>query len=111
MLRQLIAQQTVIRPGGGTGAVAVAYLKRDRSGTRGDEADDAEDKKNVSVRKLRVASSAARRAGPASRKANARAVLLAGKVARKSGKQAAVRVASDSSTGGRTKSSRAAREL
>jgi hypothetical protein len=75
------------------------------------ETDDAEDKKNVSVRKLRVASSAARRAGPASRKANARAVLLAGKVARKSGKQAAVRVASDSSTGGRTKSSRAAREL
>ena len=75
------------------------------------ETDDAEDKKNVAVKKLRVASSAARRAGPASRKANARAVLLAGKVARKSGKQAAVRVASDSSTGGRTKSSRAAREL
>ena len=59
------------------------------------EADEAESKKNAAVRKLRVAaSSAARRAGPASRKANARAVLLAGKVARKPGKQSAVRLAS-----------------
>ena len=59
------------------------------------EADEAESKKNAAVRKLRVAaSSAARHAGAASRKANARAVLLAGKVARKPGKQSAVRLAS-----------------
>jgi hypothetical protein len=75
------------------------------------EADEAEDKKKEVAKKLRVAaSSAAGRGGAASRKTNARAVLLAGKgSARKPGKQAATRLASDSS--GRTKSSRAAREL
>ena len=76
------------------------------------EADEAEDKKNATVRKLRIAaSSAAGRGGAASQKTNARAVLLAAKgSARKPGKQA-VRLASASSAAGRTKSSRAAREL
>ncbi len=76
------------------------------------EVDDAEDKKNAAAKKLRVAaSSAAGRGGAASRKTNARAVLLAGKgSARKPGKQA-LRLASASSNAGRTKSSRAAREL
>ena len=75
------------------------------------EADEAEDRKNAAAKKLRVAaSSMAARGRAASRKTNARAVLLAGKgSARKSGKQA-VRLASASSVG-RTKSSRAAREL
>jgi hypothetical protein len=75
------------------------------------ETEGAEDRKNAAVKKLRVAaSSAARRSRVASRKTNARAVLLAGKgSARKPGKQAVTRVASNSS--GRTKSSRAAREL
>jgi hypothetical protein len=74
---------------------------------------DAEDKKNAAARKLRVAtSSAAGRGGTASRKTKARAVLLAGKgSARKPGKQAVTRLASVSSTVGRTKSSRAARQL
>jgi hypothetical protein len=77
------------------------------------EADEAEDKKNAAARKLRVAASpAARHAGAAFRKTNARAVLLAAKgLARKRGKQAVTRLASASSTAGRTKSSRAAREL
>lgn len=77
------------------------------------EADEAEEKRTAAASKLRVAaSSAARRRGAASRKANARAVLLAAKgPARKPGKQAVVRLASASSTAGRTKSSRAAREL
>ena len=76
------------------------------------EADEAEDRKNAAAKKLRVtASSMAARGGAASRKTNARAVLLAGKgSARKPGKQA-VRLASASSAAGRTKSSRAAREL
>jgi Transglycosylase SLT domain len=70
------------------------------------EADEADDKKNATVRKLRVAaSSVARRVRAAASKAKARVVLLA---ARKSGKKSAVRLASESS--GR-KSSRAAREL
>jgi len=75
------------------------------------EADEAEDKKNAAAKKLRVAaSSMAARGGVASRKTNARAVLLARKgSARKPGKQAVTRLASASS--GRTKSSRAAREL
>ena len=76
------------------------------------EADEAEDRKNAAVRKQRVANSAARHAGAASRKTNARAVRLAGKgSARKPGKQAVTRLASASSTVGRTKSSKAAREL
>ena len=76
------------------------------------EADEAEDKKNAAVRKQRTASSAARHAGAASRKTNARAVRLAGKgSAQKPGKQAVTRLASDSSTVGHTKSSKAAREL
>ena len=69
----------------------------------------AESKKYAAVRKLRVASSAASRAGAASRKTHARMALLAGKAsARKAGKQSVVRLASASN---RTKSSRAAREL
>jgi hypothetical protein len=73
---------------------------------------EAEDKKNA-ARKQRVAASpAAGRGGATSRKRNARAVLLAGKgSARKPGKQGATRLASDSSTAGRAKSSRSAREL
>ena len=75
------------------------------------EADEAEDRKNAAAKKLRVAASpAAGRGGTASRKTNARAVLLAAKGSRKSGKQSVVRLASESSTG-RTKSSGTAREL
>ena len=76
------------------------------------EADEAESRKNAAVRKLRVAaSSIAGRGRAVSRKTNARAVLLAGKgSARKPGKHG-VRLASASSNAGRTKSSRAAREL
>jgi hypothetical protein len=77
------------------------------------EADEAEDKKNAAAKKLRVAaSSMAARGRAVSRKTNARAVLLAGKgSARKPGKRAVTRLASASSTLGRTKPSRAAREL
>jgi hypothetical protein len=77
------------------------------------EADEAEDRKNAAAKKLRVAASSMAAHGRAvSRKTNARAVLLAGKgSARKSGKQAVTRLASASSTLGRTKPSRAAREL
>jgi soluble lytic murein transglycosylase-like protein len=77
------------------------------------EADEAEDRKNAVAKKLRVAArSAARHAGAASRKANVRTIVLAAKGwTRKATKQAAVRLASDSSTAGRTKSSRPAREL
>jgi transglycosylase-like protein with SLT domain len=73
----------------------------------------AESKKYAAARKLRVAaSSAARHASAASRKTKARAVLLAAKgSARKPGKQAVTRLASASSTVGRAKSSKAAREL
>jgi hypothetical protein len=68
----------------------------------------AESRKYAAVRKLRVASSAASRAGATSRKANTRMALLAGKAsARKTEKQSVVRLASASN---RTKS-RAAREL
>jgi Transglycosylase SLT domain len=76
------------------------------------EADEAEDRKNAAAKRLRVASSStAGRGGAAARKTNARAVLLAAKgSARKPGKQSVVRLASES-TVGRTKSSRAAREL
>ena len=74
------------------------------------EADEAEDKKNAAAKRV-AASSTAGRGRAVSRKTNARAVLLAGKgSARKSGKQA-VRLAAASSNAGRTKSSRAAREL
>jgi transglycosylase-like protein with SLT domain len=75
------------------------------------EVEEAEDKKNAAAKKLRVAASSAAGRGVAARNKNARAVLLAGKgSARKPGKQA-VRLASASSAAGRTKSSRAAREL
>jgi hypothetical protein len=76
------------------------------------EADEAEDGKTVAARKLRVAArSMARHASAAYRKTKARAVLLAARgSARKLGERA-VRFASDSSTVGRTKSSRVAREL
>jgi Transglycosylase SLT domain len=68
-------------------------------------ADIAESKKQVDSRKLRVASSAALR----TRKMKVRTALLAGKIAaRKAGKKSVVRIAAES---GRTKSSRAAREL
>jgi hypothetical protein len=74
------------------------------------EAEEAEDRKNATATKLRVAARSAAARGLASRKTNARVVLLAAKgSARKPGKQAVTRLASDSS--GRTKSSRAAREL
>ncbi|MCK1512925.1 lytic transglycosylase domain-containing protein [Bradyrhizobium sp. 190] len=77
------------------------------------EAGEAEERKNATASKLRVAArSVARHASATYRKTKARAVLLAAKgSARKRGKQAAVRLASESSTVGRTKSSRAAREL
>jgi hypothetical protein len=76
------------------------------------EADEAEERKNAAARKLRVAARSAARHAGASRKANARVALLAGKgSARKQGKQAVTRLASASSNVGRTKSSRAAREL
>jgi hypothetical protein len=67
------------------------------------ESDEAEDRKNAAIRKLRVAaSSTAGRSGAATRKANARVVLLAAKgSARKPGKQAVTRLASASS--GRTR--------
>ena len=78
-----------------TAAVNVDLTPSASAMVRKAEADEAESRKNAAAKKLRVAaSSAARRAGPASRKANARAVLLAGKVARKPGKQTAVRLAS-----------------
>jgi Transglycosylase SLT domain len=64
------------------------------------EVDEAEGKKNAATKKLRVAASpAAGRGGVASRKTNARAVLLAGKgSARKAGKPSVVRIASASSS-------------
>jgi soluble lytic murein transglycosylase-like protein len=74
------------------------------------EVEEAEDRKNTTAKKLRVATSSAAGRGMASRKKNARVVLLAGKgSARKPGKQTVTRLASDSS--GRAKSSRPAREL
>jgi len=74
------------------------------------EVEEAEDKKKEIVKKLRVAASSAAGRGVASRKTNARAVLLAGKGSgRKPGKQAVTHLASASS--GRAKSSRAARVL
>jgi hypothetical protein len=86
-----------------TAAVSVDLTPSASAMLRKAEADEAESKKNVVVRKLRVAaSSVAAHAKAASRKANARVVLLAGKVARKSGKQSAVRLASNSSSGSRT---------
>jgi hypothetical protein len=95
-----------------TAAVNVDLTPSASAMLRKAEADEAEDRKNAAAKKLRVAaSSAAGRGGAASRKTNARAVLLAAKAsARKSGKQSVVRLASESSTG-RTKSSKAAREL
>ncbi|MCA6115959.1 lytic transglycosylase domain-containing protein [Bradyrhizobium sp. WSM 1738] len=69
------------------------------------EADDTEDKRKVVVRKLRVASSAAR-SSARSRKMHGRTVVLAAKASRKQGKSV-MRFAAES---GRTKSSKA-REL
>jgi hypothetical protein len=96
-----------------TAAVNVDLTPSASAMVRKAEADEAEDKKNAAAKKLRVAaSSAAGRGGAASRKTNARAVLLAAKgPARKSGKQPVVRLASESSSVGRPKSSKAAREL
>ena len=95
-----------------TAAVNVDLTPSASAMVRKAEADEAEDKKNAAAKKLRVAaSSATGRGGAASRKANARAVLLAARSARKPGKQSVVRLASESSNVGRTKSSKAAREL
>jgi hypothetical protein len=95
-----------------TAAVNVDLTPSASAMVRKAEADEAEDKKNAAAKKLRVAaSSAAGRGGVASRKANARTVLLAARSARKPGKQSIMRLASESSNVGRTKSSRAAREL
>jgi hypothetical protein len=95
-----------------TAAVNVDLTPSASALVRKAEADEAEDKKNAAAKKLRVAaSSSAGRGGAASRKTNARVVLLAAKgSARKHGKQSAMRLASESSAVGRTKSSRA-REL
>jgi hypothetical protein len=71
------------------------------------EAAEAEQMRKAATSKLRVASSAAARAGARSRKANGRSVVLAAKSTRKQNRQS-VRMASDAQ---RTKSSRAAREL
>jgi soluble lytic murein transglycosylase-like protein len=73
------------------------------------EVEEAEDRKDATAKKLRVATSSAAGRGMASRKTNARVVLAGRGSARKPGKQAVTRLASDSS--GRTKSSRHAREL
>jgi hypothetical protein len=95
-----------------TAAVNVDLTPSASAMVRKAEADEAEDKKNTAAKKLRVAaSSAAGRGGAASRKAKARVVLLAARSARKPGKQSVVRLASESSNAGRTKSSKAAREL
>jgi hypothetical protein len=96
-----------------TAAVNVDLTPSASAMVRKAEADDAESKKNAAAKKLRIAaSSAARHAGAASRKANVRTIVLAAKGStRKARKQAAVRLASDSSSVGRTKSSRPAREL
>jgi hypothetical protein len=70
---------------------------------------EAAEARNAIVRKLRVAAvKVARRAGAVSRKAKANAVRLAAKAMRKPGKQSVMRLASES---GRTRSSKAAREL
>jgi hypothetical protein len=95
-----------------TAAVSVDLTPAASAMVRKAEADEAEDKKNAAAKKPRVAaSSAAGRGGVAFRKANARALLLAARSARKSGKQSVMRLASESSSVGRTKSSKAAREL
>jgi hypothetical protein len=96
-----------------TAAVNVDLTPAASAMVRKAEADEAESRKNAATKKLRVAaSSAAGRGGMASRKTNARAVLLAAKgSARKSGKPSVMRLASESSNVGRTKSSKAAREL
>jgi hypothetical protein len=96
-----------------TAAVNVDLTPSASAMLRKAEADEAEDRKNAAAKKLRVAaSSAVGRGGAASRKTNARAVLLAAKAStRKPGKQSVVRLASESSAVGRTKSSKAAREL
>ena len=76
------------------------------------EAQEAEDKKNAVAKKVRVAaSSTAGRRGVASRKTNARAVLLAGKGSGASRGNKPPRVSRQILQRGRTKSSRAAREL
>ena len=72
------------------------------------ETEAAEATKNAIARKLRVAASAvAKRASAAARKANGR-IQFAAKAARKGGKQSVIRLASES---GRSRSSKAAREL
>ena len=93
-----------------TAAVNVDLTPSASAMLRKAEVEEAEDKKKEIVKKLRVAASSAAGRGVASRKTNARAVLLAGKGSgRKPGKQAVTHLASASS--GRAKSSRAARVL
>jgi len=78
------------------------------------EADDADDKQNAALKKLRLVAGKARAAMRTAefRKTRVRLVLHVGRAhARKSGKQSAVRLASAGGTVGRTKSSRAAGEL
>lgn len=78
------------------------------------EADDAEDKQNAALKKLRLVAGEARAAmrTAESRKTRVRLVLHAGRTqARKSGKQSAVHLAAAGRSLGRTKSARAAREL
>src|SRR5215207_10947868 len=76
-----------------TAAVNVDLTPSASAMVRKAEADEAEDRKNAAAKKLRVAASpAAGRGGTASRKTNARAVLLAAKGSRKSGKQSVVRL-------------------
>jgi hypothetical protein len=60
------------------------------------EADDAEEKKNEAVKKLRLASVQIDRTAAAARKINGRTVVMAAKVSRKPGKRAVVRFASAS---------------
>jgi hypothetical protein len=79
------------------------------------EADNDDAKKSAASKKphhLAIRGSATLRTTAAFRKTHARAILLAAKVpARKLGKRSATRLASASGTGGRTRSSRASREL
>jgi len=70
--------------------------------------------KHAAVKKLRLAASQTRakvRTAAASRKMNARAALLAGKSPTRKPGKSVVRLASDGEAGGRSKSSRAQREL
>ena len=95
-----------------TAAVNVDLTPSASALVRKAEADEAEDKKNAAAKKLRVAaSSAAGRGGTASRKTNARAVAAGSKRISPQVWQAIRRASGVGVSTGRTKSSRAAREL